>query len=108
MRRLIGAPKIAQLNVDVWMRGVVKAFRIVHAFLVPAFDFVRNHGCFVQGTPADQRTELCRGGRARQSSVRNRPDDLMAEWTVSSQRRRRYDDKKNCHEQDLARRASHL
>src|SRR6266404_5472064 len=107
MRRLIGTPKIAQLDVDVWMRGVVKAFWIIHAFLIPAFDFVRNHGCFLQGKPTDQPTDLCRGGRVRQSFVGNRPDDFMAEWAVRSQWCRKSDDKKNCHEQDVARRGSH-
>src|SRR5205823_8781124 len=96
MRRLISTPKIAQLDVDVWMRGVVKAFWIIHTFLVPAFDFVRNDGCFLQRHSIKQRPDLRRGWRVCQSFISNRADNLVAIRAVSLDAYCKSDRKKDC------------
>jgi hypothetical protein len=108
MRRLIGAPKITQLHVDFPISGVVKAFWIIHAFLVPTFNLVGNHGRLFQCHSIKQRCDLRGSWCVRQSFISHRPDDLVPKRGVSFQRFYKSDGKKNRHEHWVARRESHF
>src|SRR5438105_2854242 len=90
------------------MRRVMKSFWTVCSLFVPAFDFICDHGCFLQGKPVQQRPDLRRRRRVRQSLVCNCTDDFMPERCVRQQWRRKSDCEKSCRHKEVARCGAHF
>src|SRR4030095_12667641 len=67
--RRIRSPEIAQLPVNVLMRGIMKRSRIINSFLVPASDLVSNEAGFFESKSAQQRVDLRSGRRVCQPFV---------------------------------------
>src|SRR4030095_11678890 len=102
----ICSPEIAQLPVNVSMRGIMKCPRIVYTLLVLPFDLVSNDGGFFQSKAIQQRADLCGRGRVCQSFVRDRADDLMSKRAVRL-RRRKLESSKNRRQEQRSRTTFH-
>ena len=100
MRRLVGAPKFAQLLVDVAVLGITRErARIVRAIFVPGFDFVCDDGCSLQSQAADKFAQPRFGGAVHEQFVRNPTDDLVPGRPITecrrSERHHREDENEN-------------
>ena len=65
----------------------MKNVRIIGAFFVPAFDFIRDDGCLLQSHSIEKNADLFTRGCVGELLVGDLPYDLMSDGAISGQRR---------------------